>query len=351
VVRECLPVCGLIHYWSVIVRWLGIVLGTLRSAVRTHRELAREDYEFLKVPRNRTGIQLYAPHVDSPDGFQRAFETFTRNQVESVVIIPDPMAWDYRVHIGELAVAARLPTISQDRQFDDAGVLMSYGVNEVLFWRQAATFIDRILKGAKPGELAIEQPRKFDLVITSKPPKHSASRSRRRCCCGRIRWSSRARGGKFMSKQIVKTGSVAQPIGPYSLGVRSGNLVFVSGTVGWRPDGSAAADIKEQCHQMYKNVQQVLHAAGSSLDHVVTTTTYLVNEVRAQYFAADTPASAVVVVTMKAAVRLISRLLLPMRQSGWGRIVNVSSVAGVMPQPTGPLSEQGCDQQSQPVLD
>jgi 2-iminobutanoate/2-iminopropanoate deaminase len=96
-----------------------------------------------------------------------------------------------------------------------------------------------------------------------------------------------------MSKQIVKTGSVAQPIGPYSLGIRSGNLVFISGTVGWRPDGSIAADIKEQCHQMYKNVQQVLRAAGSSLDHVLATTTYLVNasdyralnEVRAQYFA------------------------------------------------------------------
>lgn len=107
-----------------------------------------------------------------------------------------------------------------------------------------------------------------------------------------------------MSKQIVKTGSVAQPIGPYSLGVCSGNVVFVSGTVGWRPDGSIPADIKEQCRQMYENVQQVLHAAGSSLDHVVSTTTYLVNaldyrvlnEVRAQYFAKDAPASAVVVV-------------------------------------------------------
>jgi 2-iminobutanoate/2-iminopropanoate deaminase len=107
-----------------------------------------------------------------------------------------------------------------------------------------------------------------------------------------------------MSKQIVKTGSVAQPIGPYSQGVRSGNLVFVSGTVGWRQDGSISADIKEQCHQMYKNVQQVRQAAGSSLDHVVSTTTYLVNasdyrvlnEVRAQYFATDAPASAVVVV-------------------------------------------------------
>ena len=107
-----------------------------------------------------------------------------------------------------------------------------------------------------------------------------------------------------MSKQIVKTASVAQPIGPYSLGVHSGNLVFVSGTVGWRSDGSVAADIKEQCHQMYKNVQQVLHAVGSSLDHVVTTTTYLVNasdyralnEVRTQIFPTQPPASAVVVV-------------------------------------------------------
>src|SRR5262249_28927441 len=107
-----------------------------------------------------------------------------------------------------------------------------------------------------------------------------------------------------MSKQIVKTASVAQPIGPYSLGARSGNLVFVSGTVGWRPDGSISADIREQCRQMYENVQHVLRAAGSSLDHVVSTTTYLVNasdyralnEVRARYFVTDPPASAVVVV-------------------------------------------------------
>src|SRR5262245_48136776 len=107
-----------------------------------------------------------------------------------------------------------------------------------------------------------------------------------------------------MSKHIVKSGSVAQPIGPYSLGVRTGNLVFVSGTVGWRSDGSVSADIKEQCRQMYENVQHVLRAAGSSLDRVISTTTYLVNasdyralnEVRGKYFTTDAPASAVVVV-------------------------------------------------------
>ena len=107
-----------------------------------------------------------------------------------------------------------------------------------------------------------------------------------------------------MAKQLVKCGAVAQPIGPYSLAVRSGNLVFVSGTVGWRRDGSVPSDIHEQCRQMYENVRQVLTSAGSSLDDVVSTTTYLVNaadyralnEIRAQYFKNDPPASAVVVV-------------------------------------------------------
>jgi len=107
-----------------------------------------------------------------------------------------------------------------------------------------------------------------------------------------------------MARQLVKCGEVAQPIGPYSLAVRSGNLVFVSGTVGWTPDGRVSSDIREQCRQMYENVRQVLTSAGSSLDDVVSTTTYLVNasdyralnDVRAQYFKHDPPASAVVVV-------------------------------------------------------
>jgi len=107
-----------------------------------------------------------------------------------------------------------------------------------------------------------------------------------------------------MAKQLVKCRAVAQPIGPYSLAVRSENLVFVSGTVGWRPDGSVPSDIREQCRQMYENIRQVLGSAGSSLEDVVSTTTYLVNasdyqalnEIRAQYFKNDPPASAVVVV-------------------------------------------------------
>jgi 2-iminobutanoate/2-iminopropanoate deaminase len=107
-----------------------------------------------------------------------------------------------------------------------------------------------------------------------------------------------------MAKQIVQSRAVAQPLGPYSLAVRSGSFVFVSGTVGWKPDGSTSPDIREQCRQMYENVREVLKAAGASFEDLVTTTTYLVNasdyralnEVRAQYFKKDPPASAVVVV-------------------------------------------------------
>jgi len=107
-----------------------------------------------------------------------------------------------------------------------------------------------------------------------------------------------------MAKEIVRCDAVAQAIGPYSLAVRSGNFIFVSGTVGWRPDGQVPADFREQARRMYENVKAVLAAEGASMDDVVSTTTYLVrasdypalNEVRRTYFPKDPPSSAVVVV-------------------------------------------------------
>ncbi len=107
-----------------------------------------------------------------------------------------------------------------------------------------------------------------------------------------------------MTKKIVRCGAVAQPIGPYSLAVRSGNFIFLSGTVGWRPDGQVSPDFREEARQMYENAKAVLAAEGAGLGDVVSTTTYLVNvsdyrtlnEVRAAYFPKDPPSSAVVVV-------------------------------------------------------
>lgn len=107
-----------------------------------------------------------------------------------------------------------------------------------------------------------------------------------------------------MAKKIVRSSAVAQPIGPYSLGTRLGNLIFVAGTVGWRADGQVPSDFREQARQMYENVKAILAAEGATMADVLSTTTYLVrtsdypvlNEVRRQYFQNDPPASAVVVV-------------------------------------------------------
>jgi 2-iminobutanoate/2-iminopropanoate deaminase len=107
-----------------------------------------------------------------------------------------------------------------------------------------------------------------------------------------------------MAKKIVRSSAVAQPIGPYSLATRSGNFIFVAGTVGWRADGQVPSDFREQARQMYENVKAVLAAEGATMADVLSTTTYLVrasdypalNEVRRQYFQKDPPASAVVVV-------------------------------------------------------
>lgn len=107
-----------------------------------------------------------------------------------------------------------------------------------------------------------------------------------------------------MAKKIVRSSAVAQPIGPYSLATRSGNFIFVAGTVGWRADGQVPSDFREQARQMYENVKAVLAAEGATMAHVLSTTTYLVrasdypvfNEVRRHYFQKDPPSSAVVVV-------------------------------------------------------
>jgi putative ABC transport system substrate-binding protein len=93
-----------------------------------------------------------------------AFDAF-QNRAQALYVLPNPIMFANRVRINTFAVAARLPTMYSVREYVEAGGLMSYGPNWPDMWRRAADVVDRILRGAKPGEIPVEQPTKFDLVI------------------------------------------------------------------------------------------------------------------------------------------------------------------------------------------
>ncbi len=93
-----------------------------------------------------------------------AFETM-KGGVQALYVLPVPLLFGNRVRINTLALAARLPTMHAVREYVEAGGLMSYGPNWPDMWRRAADFIDKILHGAKPADLPVEQPTKFDLIV------------------------------------------------------------------------------------------------------------------------------------------------------------------------------------------
>ena len=117
------------------------------------------------------GMQVQPIEVRGPGGLDSAFAALLREQVNALVVLPDPMFRNQHKRIIELAAQQRLPTMYWSRELVDAGGLMSYGASIPDIHRRAAVFVDKILKGARPGELPVEQPTKFELVINLKAAK------------------------------------------------------------------------------------------------------------------------------------------------------------------------------------
>jgi len=117
-------------------------------------------------------VELYSLEVQgtSPD-FSTAFQTAIRHQVAALITIGSPVLNGHPKQIAELALKNRLPSMYERNRFVEADGLMSYGSNESEDWRRAAVYVDKILKGAKPADLPIEQPTKFELVINLKTAK------------------------------------------------------------------------------------------------------------------------------------------------------------------------------------
>jgi putative tryptophan/tyrosine transport system substrate-binding protein len=119
----------------------------------------------------RLGIDVQSLEVKGPSDFATAFEFARQKRPEAFFTIDDPLILSQRNQILDFAAANRLPAIYGVGEFAAAGGLMAYGTSIPDLYRRAATFVDRILRGAKPGKLPVEQPTKFDLVINLKTAK------------------------------------------------------------------------------------------------------------------------------------------------------------------------------------
>ena len=116
-------------------------------------------------------IDVQPFEIQGVDTFDEAFDRMVKARVEALVLFEDALFGTERVRLAALAAKARLPTVYGQRNSVDDGGLMSYGPSITDAYRNAGTFVDRILKGAKPGDLPIEQPTKFELVVNIKTAK------------------------------------------------------------------------------------------------------------------------------------------------------------------------------------
>ncbi len=117
------------------------------------------------------GIKTQVIEVKGADEFDRAFAEIRKFRAEALIPLRSPLIGSHVHKIVELALTSRLPVMHDEREFVEAGGLMFYGPDYVDLFRRAANFVDKILKGAKPADLPVEQPTKFELVINLKTAK------------------------------------------------------------------------------------------------------------------------------------------------------------------------------------
>jgi ABC-type uncharacterized transport system substrate-binding protein len=161
--------------------YVGKLLETLKQAVPDIRKvglLSNSAEPFfdsamgeLDVAAASLGIQLQRFDASGPEQFDAVFSTLAPQQIDALLLVISSTFVPYRNKLAELAIRARLPMIASLREFSEAGTLLSYGVNMSDFVGRAAVYVDKILRGAQPADLAVEQPTKYELVINLKTAK------------------------------------------------------------------------------------------------------------------------------------------------------------------------------------
>jgi ABC-type uncharacterized transport system substrate-binding protein len=134
---------------------------------RTNQDMLEE----AEVATRALGVRLEFVEARGPADVDGAFAEITKARAGALTVLPSSMFFNERRRLVDLAAKNRLPAVHPAREYVDAGGLMAYGPNLADLYRRAATYVDRILKGANPGGLPVEQPTKFELVINLKTAK------------------------------------------------------------------------------------------------------------------------------------------------------------------------------------
>jgi ABC-type uncharacterized transport system substrate-binding protein len=133
----------------------------------THPRMIEE----IKAAAPSLSLEVSFVPVRTPEEFATAFSAISRAHAQALYLLENPLFYQQKMTLAKLASKARLPAIYGWRGFADAGGLMSYGANYEDLMRRSAVYIDKILKGANPGDLPVEQPTKFELVVNLKTAK------------------------------------------------------------------------------------------------------------------------------------------------------------------------------------
>jgi len=125
----------------------------------------------LEVASRQLNIALEIADLKTPDDLESVFAGMVRKRIDAVLIVIGPLTYLLQRQIADAALKNHLPSITNAKQYAEAGLMMSYGPNLDDLYRRAAVYVDKILRGAKPAELPVEQPSKYELVINLKTAK------------------------------------------------------------------------------------------------------------------------------------------------------------------------------------
>ena len=145
--------------------------AVIRVAVLRHRRSGQQTLTAILAAAQNLQFKIQVLEVQGATEFESAFRAAKKGNAEAIKIMASAIFYAYRKELVELSTKHRWPGIYENKEFVEAGGLMSYGANLDDLFRRAATYVDKILKGTKPAELPVEQPTKFELVINLKTAK------------------------------------------------------------------------------------------------------------------------------------------------------------------------------------